>query len=387
MAISYLFDTVQVHIFEYNILPQLLIAPQNCLTNPDFQFLVEEKAYNKFQAITNKVIKTNSFICQPYPPTNIRESSFWQRYGGPGTEYKGSFWGFQIPFLLRLRKQSLEVLAVPESDRPKVEIDSCLYLNAFGWSTHVNMLFHIPLRPSQLADLCDTLRDKAYGPPPYRLNGKDYKLKELFKFYRQTLLAEIFAPNVIYYRPDNIPHLVFIDVIHSNGQMTRYPQIPLSILGQFAKTVRRNNPHITMKSEEGGLEPVIEKMMITDIENDKYNFSITDFDQGVFTFLQRHALSPSVVPYCYARNVIDCFLRSYFLLAAWQKIAFEVGTKTAIYRLLERQRTALRRVRDLYTGRTALRLLYNHKGIVEMLNFKAPRVPRTSTRFAKTNDD
>lgn len=368
MPVSYVFDSLLIHLCEYNILPGLLMAPKRSIGNKDFQFLTSKSLYNAFQERQGS-ITTPSLICQSFPPNYRKKSSFWDRYGGPDSPRPASCWDLQIPLYIRLKRQELEILAIPEEDRSKAKVDAYLWLNALGWFTHIEIRLFFPLKASQVADLCDNLRDKAYGPPAYRLNGVDMKLKELLVHFRETLFSEILSSNLEYTRPDHIPNLLFVDVLRASGEPTCFPDIPNAYIQQLARIIKRNNVRVFFQNEGQAIFPIIARMLVTKIDPDFYNFSLTDFDMGSFTFLQKEALKKggSTRPFCFAQNTRDCFLLSYFWLEACRVLKDAAASKAAISRLLNNGVSVLRHVSDNYSSRTALRLLQKHKGLLALL--------------------
>jgi len=365
MPVFYTFNTTQIHLFQFNVLPGLLPTPGKTIRNPDFQFLANKAEYISLQE-TDKTFNTDSFVCQRFPRRIVRNCSFWQTYMNAGRCEETKCWDLQIPFYLRLRKQQLEILAVPEEDRSKVRVESYLLLNALGWSTHINIMARIPLRPSQVADLCSNLRDKAYGPPSYRLNGKDMRLRGLFTYYRKTLMNDILSPDAEYGRPEHIPHLIFVDVIRaSGGESLPFYQLPIPFVQVMARIIKRNNVQVKLEYQEGGAFPVIENMLITEIDPEFYNFSLTDFDQGSFTFMQIESRygKASSGPLCVSRNTRDAFWVSYLWLEAYRRLIDKAEETKEIKDLLDSGSHALRQMKIDYTSRTALRLLQKHKGL------------------------
>jgi hypothetical protein len=282
------------------------------------------------------------------------------------------YWDLQIPLLIRLRKHDLKILAIPENHWENVKVNSYLLLNALGWSTHVNIVLDVPLRPSQTADLCNNLRDKAYGPPAYSLNGMNMTLKELLAYYRSNLFLDILSLDTTYSRPGHISHLIFVDVFHASGVPIPYPEIPTIYLSQMAKIIKRNDVAITMMEDVGGgIAPVIEDMLVTKIDPEFYNFSLTDFDQGSFTFMQTKTFDekPTSSSICYANNTRDCFQVSYQWLETYHRLS---GVKNAVIQeLLKNGVDALNNLERNYTSRTSSRLLQKHKGLKKLLSQQA----------------
>jgi len=370
MAISYTFKTTQIHLFELNVLPDLLVSPGKTIKNPDFLFLANKKAYMVRQKTDDAVI-TDHFVFQRFPKNISRSSSLWRRYIETHVNNQTYFWDLQIPFSLRLRKQQLEVLAVPEKERANVKAESYLLLNSIGWSTHINLVVNIPLKPSNLADLCSNLRDKAYGPPSYRFNGVDMTLKGIFLYYRKLLMTDILSPDAKFARPDHIPHLIFVDVIKaSGGKAVPFYNLPVPLIQVLASIVRRNNVSVKMEYQDDLTFPIVKNMMITEIDPEFYNFSLTDFDQGSFTFMQIESLDDgkSNFPFCYARNTHDAFLVSYLWLEYYRRLSEKAKSKPVVSKLIKSGSNSLKELRSNYTSRTSLRLLQKHKGLVDFLS-------------------
>lgn len=369
MTISYSFDTTQIHLFEFNLLPDLLLAPAKTIQNTNFRFLANENGYIA-QQNSDATINTPHFVFERFPRRIMRNSSLWKRYRDTHWDENKYSWDLQVPFQLRLRKHDLEILAIPEKDRAAVKADSYLLLNSLGWSTHINIVVDISLKPSHVADLCANLRDKAYGPPAYRLNGVDMTLKEIFLYYRKVLMTDILSPGAKYVRPDHIPHLIFVDVISASGSNpVPFYQFPSAFIQVLARIIKRNNVRIKMEYQNGGTYPMIDHMLTTQIDPEFFNFSLTDFDQGSFTFMQREALDDerSSRPFCYARNTRDAFLVSYLWLESYRRMNERAKSKTKIRNLLECGNWALSELRNNYSSRTSLRLLQKHKGLVDFL--------------------
>jgi hypothetical protein len=374
MAVSYMFNTTQIHLFEYNVLPDLLLTPEKDIQNPDFRFLADKAKYITLQE-TDTEIQTGNLVCQRFPRRIMRNSSFWRTYKGTSPYEETFSWDLQIPFYLRLRRLQLEILALPAEDRGKVKADLYLLLNSLGWSTHINIVLDVPLRPSQVSDLCNNLRDKAYGAPAYRLNGTDMTLKDIFHYCRDILRADILAPDTNYGRPANIPHLIFVDVIRaSGGEPAPFYNFPTAFIQTLARIIRRNDVQVKMQYQEGGSFPVIENMLITEIDPEFYNFSLTDFDQGSFAFMQIESLDGkmSSKPFCYSRNTRDAFLVSYLWLEAYRRLNDKAQGEAQIKYLLESGRRAIKQLRIDYTSRTALRTLQKHKGLGDFLQLDEP---------------
>lgn len=369
MAISYTFNATQIHLFEFNVLPGLLTSPKKTIQNPDFGFLANKANYNLRQE-SDALTKTENFLCQRFSRRTMSNSSLWKRYTETVESGNAVSWDLQIPFVLRLRKHNMEVLALPENARKAVKVDSYILINALGWSTHVNIVLNTPLKPSQIADLCSNLRDKAYGPPSYRLNGMDMTLKEVFRYYRKLLMTDILFEEVQYARPDHIPHMIFVDVIRAVGSdPVPFYELPTGFIQVLARIIKRNAVQVRTERGEIGTFPVIDDMLITEIDPEFYNFSLTDFNQGVFTFMQVEAANPekSSLALCLAKNTRDAFLISYLWLEAYHRLSEKAKNKPAIKKLFAGGSQALLELRKTYSSRTSLRLLQKHKGLVAFL--------------------
>ena len=366
MATPYIFETIQIHLFDMNILPGLLTSPKKTISNPDFVLLADKAEYEKFQE-SDEILKTEHFVCQGFPKKLLRKSSLWTRYGAESADHLVPYWDLQIPLYIRFRKHELEILAIPENDRPRVKADSYLMLNALGWSTHINVTVDLPLKPSQVSDLCNNLRDKAYGPPAYRLNGIEMTLKELLTHYRQMLFLDILSSDTKYSRPGHIPHLIFVDVIRASGKPTRYQDIPINYLEQLARIIKRNNVVIRPVIKDGRVISTIEDMLVTKIDPHFYNFSLTDFDQGSFTFLQTEVFKEkdSGKIFCFSNNTRDCFWVSYFWYESYSRM--NDINKKIVKDLFKSGKNALKYLQKNYTSRTSQRLFQNHKGIKKLL--------------------
>ena len=125
-----------------------------------------------------------------------------------------------------------------------------------------------------------------------------------------------------------------------------------------------------VQEKDGSVTPVIDKMMVTKIDPDFYNFSITEFDQGTFTFLQDLALQGDMPskPYCYAINTRDCFWLNYFWKEAGFRLADRATNRAVVRSLLESGTAALKFLKANFSGRTGLRLMQSHKKIDALLN-------------------
>lgn len=362
MAISYTFTDVRIHVFDLNIVQEILTAPNKALKNEDYRILADQDQYDEFQESKGYLL-SSGLVGMPYPPKHKASSTLWRRYLFDETGNAASSWAMQIPIYIRLRKQDLSVVAIPAKERDRVRIDSYATLNSLGWSTHIQIRLKLPLKPSQLADLCASLRDDAYGPEPYRLNGKRMRCADIFAHYRKLLFQDVFSRGVIVNRHENIRNLIFVDVLSANGELTPYHQYPVQLIISLANIVNKKNQVIRSGIYKGWDVNFIENMLVSAIDRDFYNFSITDFHRGTFTFLQREALEdhrPGGAS-CYANNTRDGFWLSYTWLEYYRRMKDIAERNPLIRGLLISGSTGIRQLEMNYNGRTSKGLIRRYK--------------------------
>jgi len=271
MAVSYTFQDTRIHLFDINIVPDLLLKPASAIKHPDYQILADETSYNDFQSSEN-YLRSPNFIGTRYPTKHRAASTLWRRYTRDHPHDPASSWALQVPLYLRLRKQDLALDAIPEADRTHVSADSYLTLNALGWSTHIEIRLRQPLRPSQLVDVCANLRGATYGAEPFRLNGEKMSFRDLFKYYRKKLVEDVLSHGVQINTPAS--RLIFIDIFEADGELTPYPQYPQPLIKLFAKTIDGKEHSVVKIAHRNELVYMIRDMWVAFIDREHYNISI-----------------------------------------------------------------------------------------------------------------
>lgn len=353
MAVSYVLKDTNIHLMDVNVVPGLLLDPDNTIKNPDYKFLASENDYNAFQSC-DRYLHSPNFIGNRFPPRHWKLSRLWQRYqanwgGGPV-----SFWSLQIPIYLRPRKRELTLAAVPQEHQEMVSVDVYITLNALGWSTNIVIRLRQELKPSQLADLCANLRGKAYGGVlPYRLNGEPKAAEDVFRYYRQLLRDELFAKSTRV--QTSYSRLIFTDVMSASGSLTPYNELPLPLIQIFARTID-GQIHDLQTNYARGVEIIdFRDLRVSIIDPYLYNFSISDFNQGVFTFLQDEVLGGKMAGgvRCFANNTREARWLVYSWVAYARMLDDAAKKHPLIGPLLKNGSAGLQNLRKTYVARTS----------------------------------
>ena len=196
-------------------------------------------------------------------------------------------------------------------DAANYTIDLYVTLNTLGWSTHLEIRLHLDCSPTALAPILANLRSKS--SPTYILNNVALSLKDLFKYYKDQVLADGFSPDLASNQPDNFWHIVNVDIINATGQDTRLTRLKAIDLNAFLGVIFPNHAQVNYQIDGEDRIPRVQNMLFTDIDGEYHNFSISDFNGGVFTFLQSDTLDKSKETrlMCYAHNACECMWQCY----------------------------------------------------------------------------
>lgn len=354
MAVSYTFTDTRIHLKDVNIVPGLLLDPAGTINNPDYLFLADESAYNKFQGADRYLLSPN-FVGNRFPPRHREVSRLWQSYRKDLSGKPASLWAVQIPIYLRPRKAKLSVKDLPNVPPEKARVYAYVTLSALGWSTHIEVRLLQALKPTQLADVCDSLRGSSGGGSPYLLDGESMSASEVFKHFRKLVRGDILSKDTQV--KTAYSRLIFIDIMGAEGALARYPKFPLLLLQALARTIDGKIHPAQTSIHDGEQVFLFPDLRVTFIDPGSYNFSISDFNQGVFTFLQKEALDAEAKPggvNCYANNTREMRWLAYTWIAFARLMQDESEKNSVIAGLLENGAAALGNVGKIYNGRTSL---------------------------------
>jgi hypothetical protein len=164
---------------------------------------------------------------------------------------------------------------------------------------------------------------KSEGTCPYALNGEKYSLKEVYKYYKDTLESDGFFPTTTAVRPD-FWNLSFVDTPSLHGKLTNLDEMALSDLDELIDVLFAKHADVEFApDEEGILKPTCDGLAITVFGPNTQNFSVMNHKVGVFTFFQDVIEHPSLEAkvMCYARNVSDFT----WLYTQWEQYALQVA--------------------------------------------------------------
>ena len=150
MKKTYVFQDVIIQLFDIYLLPELMLAPKKSLKSQDYNFLTLKGRYDRQQE-SGDLLKSEHFVFQQFPPRKLFESDLWNRYKNTFYPENTSLWDTQIPFYLRLRQHELALDVLKVGDSIQTKIDSYVYLNALGWSTHIDIRLQGEITLAKLA--------------------------------------------------------------------------------------------------------------------------------------------------------------------------------------------------------------------------------------------
>ncbi len=359
MAAPTVFKDVFIQIFDVNSVPDFLRSSLPAARKMPFGVVAAKGEYEKKQT-SNENTTTANFLVQPFPKNKLKESELWDRYLDVVPDAAVPYWDRQIPFYVRLRKHDLNLGPGLRLEAGRSSINSFVTLNAFGWSTHLEIRLWGSFNPARLAEIMAGLRSR--NNPAYVLNGAPAALKDIFKYYRDTLLADGFRPDLNVNTPDNYWHIANVDVIKATGQETKFTRLKTIDLNAFLSVLYPNHAPVQYEMSGEDRIPKVQNLLFTDIEGDYHNFSMNDFNVGAFTFLQAEALAGinEANEMCYARNTSECFWLCYGYFN-FRRLTQDAGPTTKIGRLLKSMDQALLNLGRTLNNRTCQGMFRNHK--------------------------
>lgn len=359
MAAPYCFKDVFIQIFDVNSIPDFLRSPLPAARKLPFGFLATKGDFEKKQT-SDETLNTASFVLQSFPKNKLKDSELWDRYTDVYPSPIVPYWDRQIPFYLRLRRQTLSLDPSVQAGLESCQFDTFLTLNALGWSTHLEIRLHGDLAPGRLAEIVAALRSR--NAAAYVLNKAPATLKDVFKFYKDNLLLDGFRPDLISSQPDNYWQIAVLDVIKATGQETKFTRLKNIDLNNFLNISFPDHAPVQYEIAGEDRTPRVKNMLFTDIDGDYHNFSMTDFNRGAFTFLQTEALvgAKESKLMCYARNTCECLWQCY----SWfnfGRLVDKATPNSKIDRLLKSGDEALSTLGRTFNNRTCQGIFRNHK--------------------------
>jgi hypothetical protein len=343
------FRSVDIHAFDVHTLLTPLSSTNSL--RPQFRFLTDAPAYHS-QYAGGKSVLTSSFDVHPLSKHTQNENHFWKNYLKLFDPKATDYWQLQAPFICSTRAALVRFVA----DAPNVRgsIRPAIYLSALGWSTNLNIHLAGDITLSALLAFILAALNKpgAKSPAHLELAGQRASFPDIFAFFKNKLLAEVYDPQSPPHDIISKPRHLIISLSQFDGPATYYQRM---IGRKGMADADQALLHSLLRGEEIKAKQLAQKLReqpYTVVPFDRRpDFMLIYFEYGALIFMQQSALAKGRrqrALSCFASNARNCAVMIWSLYNFYNVAKAKATTDQTIKGVRDNVLANLRAMGDQY---------------------------------------